>query len=525
MSKFRLALSLFLLFVSVQTAVAVSVAELDSLDRYIGLKKMFEGKKYARIDKEKRAVASRSSFSSYMKLGEEYTLFKADSAIFYYDKAAELASSPTDSLLVRLKKVHSEVIAGYYAEAYSDFKTISRMEIPDALLSEFYESGYRIYSFSLNGSAEGGLFYDRYYSNTVAFRKKWIESLPVSSNTRRLYEAEQAMADGKQAVAKMILVDLIPSLRRDGNDFALACAFLAKIYRSEGKSEESVRYFALSAISDIMCAVKENQSIFDLSMILYGEGDIDRAYRYIFASLEDAAFCNAQMRVYNVSGLLPVILALINDHLARSFFRTSEEVAEHERMLMMYIVVSFFLLIGLAVAVFYLVKQMKKLTRTRLKLKEANMTKDEYMGQFLELCSIYMKRLDSFTKLVNRKLVSGQVDDLVKMMKSQKFSDEQHSTFYKEFDNAFLKIYTTFVDDVNALLRPEERFEIETPGSLNTELRIYALLRLGIVDSSKIAEFLRYSVNTIYAYRNKMKNRAIDRDSFEKNVMKIGIID
>lgn len=475
---------------------------------------MFEGRKYARIDKEKRAVALRPSFSSYMKLGKEYTLFKADSAIFYYDKAAELASSPADSLLVRMKKVRSEVIAGYYAEAYSDFKAISHMGIPDTLLPEFYESGYRIYSFSLNGSTEGGLFYDRYYSNTVAFRKKWIESLPVSSNTRRLYEAEQAMADGKQAVAKMILVDLIPSLRRDGNDFALACAFLAKIYRSEGKSEESVRYFALSAISDIMCAVKENQSILDLSMILYGEGDIDRAYRYIFTSLEDAAFCNAQMRVYNVSGLLPVIES-----------QHREEVAEHERMLMMYIVVSFFLLIGLAVAVFYLVKQMKKLTRTRLKLKEANMTKDEYMGQFLELCSIYMKRLDSFTKLVNRKLVSGQVDDLVKMMKSQKFSDEQHSTFYKEFDNAFLKIYTTFVDDVNALLRPEERFEIEAPGSLNTELRIYALLRLGIVDSSKIAEFLRYSVNTIYAYRNKMKNRAIDRDSFEKNVMKIGIID
>lgn len=104
MSKFRLALSLFLLFVTVQTAVAVSVPELDSLDRYIGLKKMFEGRKYARIDKEKRAVASRPSFSSYMKLGKEYTLFKADSAIFYYDKAAELASSPTDSLLVRMKK-------------------------------------------------------------------------------------------------------------------------------------------------------------------------------------------------------------------------------------------------------------------------------------------------------------------------------------------------------------------------------------------------------------------------------------
>lgn len=183
MSKFRLALSLFLLFVTVQTAVAVSVPELDSLDRYIGLKKMFEGRKYARIDKEKRAVASRPSFSSYMKLGKEYTLFKADSAIFYYDKAAELASSPADSLLVRMKKVRPEVIAGYYAEAYSDFKAISHMEIPDTLLPEFYESGYRIYSFSLNGSTEGGLFYDRYYSNTVAFRKNGLSRCP-SAPTR-----------------------------------------------------------------------------------------------------------------------------------------------------------------------------------------------------------------------------------------------------------------------------------------------------------------------------------------------------
>lgn len=168
---------------------------------------------------------------------------------------------------------------------------------------------------------------------------------------------------------------------------------------------------------------------------------------------------------------------------------------------------------------------MHKLSNARKKLHDANATKDEYMGQFLELCSVYMKRLDSFNKMVNRKLSLGQVDDLIKMTKSSRFSDEQHREFYQAFDLAFLKIYTTFIDDVNQLLRPEERYNIETPGSLNTELRIYALIRLGIFDSTKIAEFLKYSVNTIYTYRNKIKNKAIDRANFEENIMKIGVIE
>ena len=147
------------------------------------------------------------------------------------------------------------------------------------------------------------------------------------------------------------------------------------------------------------------------------------------------------------------------------------------------------------------------------------------MGQFLELSSIYMKRLESFSKMVNRKLQSGQVEDLMKTIKSSKFTDEQHRGFYKEFDHAFLKIYTTFVEDFNNLLRPEERIELEDPNSLTTELRIYALLRLGMEDSSKIAEFLKYSINTIYTYRNKMKNKALNRETFEQDVMKIGVID
>lgn len=284
--------------------------------------------------------------------------------------------------------------------------------------------------------------------------------------------------------------------------------------RINGNDDECIRYFAMSAISDIQGSVKENQSMYELAMMLYDRGDIDRAYRYIFSSIEDAAFCNAQLRVYNASRMLPVIEA---SH--------REELKKHETVLLIYIMVVSFLFLGLAVAVLLLMKQMKKLSRARMKLKEANTTKDEYMGQFIELCSVYMRRLDSFTKLVNRKLTSGQIDDLIKTTKSIKFNEEQHREFYQAFDLAFLKIYTTFIDDVNALLRPEERIVVDTPGSLNTELRIYALYRLGIVDNSKIAEFLKYSVNTIYTYRNKMKNKATDRANFEDSIMKIGTIE
>lgn len=502
-------------------AHATARDELDRLDHFIETKKSCDKIKQKRISDIKDSLAKENDpvrkFDILMRLGFEYTLFKADTAITYYNKAIMTAESSGDTikaLRARLKKVRPEMIAGFYAEAHDEFRQLGQSYIPDSLQSEFFECGYRIYSFALNSLEPGSQFYDNYYRNTEEYRKKWIESLPAESLTRRLYEVEQATWDGKAMMAKVLLGDLLSELKEDTNDYALACAFLAKILKSEDKIEDSMKYFALSAISDIKCSVKENQSLYELSMMLYRKGDIDRAYKYIFSSIEDAAFCNAQMRVYNASAMFPVIESA-----------QREEVVSHERMLMTYIIISCILLIGLIITVLFLVKQMKKLTVARLNLKEANMTKDEYMGQFLELCSIYMKRLDSFTKMVNRKLTSGQVEDLIKTMKSTKFSEEQHGNFYKEFDNAFLKIYTTFVDDFNMLLRPDERIIIDTPGTLTTELRIYALLRLGINDSSKIAEFLRYSVNTIYTYRNKMKNKAVNRETFEEQVLKIGIIE
>ena len=135
-----------------------------------------------------------------------------------------------------------------------------------------------------------------------------------------------------------------------------------------------------------------------------------------------------------------------------------------------------------------------------------------------------MERLDSFTKLVRRKISAGQAEDLLKMTKSPKFAEEQNKLFYENFDSGFLNLYPNFVKEFNALLRPEERIVVKSPNTLTMELRIFAFLRLGIDDANKIAHFLRYSVNTVYTYRNKIRNKAINRDTFEDDIMEIGSV-
>ena len=180
------------------------------------------------------------------------------------------------------------------------------------------------------------------------------------------------------------------------------------------------------------------------------------------------------------------------------------------------------LTVGLIIIIVVVVGQSNRAKQARQELKKANSIKEEYIGHFLDICSIYMERLDNFSKIVTRKITAGQVEELLKMAKTNKFTEGQHKQFYDIFDATFLHIYPTFIDDFNKLLLPEEQITIKEPGHLSTELRIYAFLRMGVEDSNKIASFLNYSVNTIYTYRNKIKNKAKDRENFEENVMKIG---
>ena len=194
-----------------------------------------------------------------------------------------------------------------------------------------------------------------------------------------------------------------------------------------------------------------------------------------------------------------------------------------QRLTLAFIIVALLLIMVVAL-LFYLRLQINRKTLLQGHLEGANRIKEIYLSEFINLCSIYMSKLTSFNKMVSRKITSGKIEDLAKITKSGKFVEEQSREFYDIFDDAFLHIYPSFVEAVNSLLQPDKQIVLQEGEKLNTDLRILAFIRLGLEDSNRVAQMLNYSVNTIYAYRNRIRNRAINRDTFEEDIMKISSI-
>ena len=262
-------------------------------------------------------------------------------------------------------------------------------------------------------------------------------------------------------------------------------------------------------------------------------------YQYMRFSWNATKFYNARLRSWQSAD----VLSLID--------KTYQAMIEKQNdRLQQYLVLITALLVLLIGALGYIYRQMKKLavarnhlqtanhqlnqlneelqqmnaclTSTNAELSESNQIKEEYIARFIKLCSTYINRLDAYRRMVNKKVSAGQIAELLKITRSQDALDEELEELYANFDTAFLHLFPDFVKKFNALLQDNEQIILKKDELLNTELRIFALIRLGIEDSSQIAEFLRYSVNTIYNYRAKGKNKARgSREDFEDLVRKI----
>ncbi|MCU4155540.1 hypothetical protein J1N10_06100 [Carboxylicivirga sp. A043] len=314
------------------------------------------------------------------------------------------------------------------------------------------------------------------------------------------------------------------------------------LYEMEGNTEARKKYLILSAISDIESAVKDNASLTTLAILLHKEGDINRAYRFIKFAYEDASFYNSRLRFTLISNILPVINEAYQ-------MRAEKQKKKLRSFLFIISCLSGFLLI----AIYFIYRQLKTLNRAQSELvnandqlkslnnslkeknqtlnvlneelSESNLVKEHYIANFLSICSNYIDKLDALNKGIGKQINAGKVEDLFKQSKSRKLMDQEVKEFYHNFDEIFLHIYPHFVEEVNALLEENEQITLKSNESLNTELRVFALIRLGINDSSRIAKLLRYSVNTIYNYRVKIKNKAKgNRDEFEQNIMKIDAV-
>lgn len=514
---------LFLLFCSLLPAVSARGGVdsiLSSLDQVLNRQEVYRKQKVAHIDSLKQllhrsGLTQPQRFALNQKLGLAYELFVSDSAMKYFDRSLVLAKElhrPTWVDEIRLNQVSVLSVSGLYKEALDELHSINRSTLPDSLLATWYNCRRQLYSF-LSIYSHYDSYKAEYNRLHTLYRDSLMTVLPPSSAEYQLYRAEQLLDVRQYVQAREALLALMHHQPETSNVYGRAAFSLALIYKVEGNEDEYERYLAISAMSDVKASIKENAALQNLAIALYERGEINRSYRYIKYSLEDALFCNARLRTMEISNILPVIDAA---------YKLQAE--KQRNQLLFFLVLVSILSLFLIMAVWLIYKQMKKLSVAQRNLQQANHIKEEYIGHFLNLCSIYIEKLDTFRRTVSRKVTAGQTEELLKLTKSSQFAGTEQKEFYANFDNAFLHLYPHFVAEFNELLQPEERFVLKQGELLNTELRIFAFIRLGIDDSPKIANFLHYSVNTIYTYRNKVKNKAIHRDRFEEEILKIGAV-
>lgn len=517
---------------------------LNELDYTIGRSQFYMDKKELRIyqlkiKSELPGQSAREIYKINKLLSVEYRPYRTDSAIRYFQHNLEIANWLKDKTLIseaRIQGASLYTISGMYLDADQMLSGINSQELSQHLKTEYYQSCKDLYD---NIAAYNSTAIEKYEQLSALYRDSLLSILDKNSRRFQTVYAEKLHRQGRYAEARKILLHQLNIVAPKSHEHAIVASALGGVYRSENNKSMERKYFAISAISDIENAVKENTSLQALSIALYDLGDLDHAYKYIKYSMNDAVFCNAPLRTLLISKMFPIIDAA-----------HQVKINKQRKQLLVYLFLISVLSVCLIVAVIYALRQLKKLRQGRVqinkandllkklnqdlqlvneevsgvngKLLESNKIKEEYIGNFLDLCSNYISKLEDYRKLLNKRATSGKTEELFKMLRSTDLIDGELKLLYRNFDDIFLHLYPDFVEEFNKLLLEGEQFILK-PGELNTELRIFALLRLGIHDSSRIASFLRCSMSTIYNYRTKIRNKAaVPREEFDQFVVEIG---
>ena len=485
-------------------------------------------------------VNSEDEYEVIKKIYEEYRPYLLDSAIHYKNRNIEIAKHLNDSeklIESKLEQAYLMAATGMYLEAVNLIKTIDRNQLPNALLIEYFDTFRHIYS-ELAFYTQDHTRSQQYWDISNNYGDSLINVLTDDHELNYAISETEMRNSGQYEEALRINKIKLEKYTPGTREYAIACYNRAITYREMGNKNGEKYYLALSALSDIQSSTKDHASLWMLAEILYDEKDMERAYSYIRFSWNETVEFNARLRSLQSAEILSLI--------DRTYQATIEK---KNNQLQTYIKIISGLVILLAVALALIYNQMKRLAAIRRDLQEANARliklndelqqvnqqlqvvntdlsesnhiKEEYIGHFIKLCSQYIDKMDEFRRMVNKKLNTGQTEELHHIIRSRDMMEKEIEALYRDFDKAFLSIFPHFVEKVNELFFENEKIELKNGELLNVDLRILALVRLGISNSSQIADFLRYSVNTIYNYRAKIKNKTIYRDEFEKMIMMI----
>ena len=516
------ALYLLLIIISAITCEARRLPEnltdaIDSLDYHLKRRDLYINNRRASIEtmkKEMDAMYSRDPALQYEALGNAFHGFKVDSALYYYNKGIEVAASSKHTHLewrLRMRRAEALTLLGLFKEAIEDYERceISKLEPSDHVF--YFRTGSDIYLHAYNYYPEP--YKDMYRRKAIERLDSTLKYYPTGSVAIDLTNAQIKILNGENALSLADLQQALPNVDVRKPEFAIATSLMADFYkRLPSRRDEYLYYLALSATSDILTATCETTSLKQLGIEYYAMGDMERAYRYLSIAQDNDLFANARIRSFDTT---------------KAFTKISNEIRDDtQRTMTTLMAIVLLLLIGLSGCIILLSKKSTLHKQARQKatsLIQSNLHKDNYIRQLLSLCYVYIESLEDLNRLAARKLKAGQSQDLYQIVDSGKLLRDRAEQFYKTFDEAFFNIYPSFIDDINKLLQPDKQVSLPDCNVLTPEIRVIAFMRLGIDDSSKIAKFLDLSLNTVYTYRNRMKSRAKSRDSFEADIMKIGL--
>ncbi|WP_286858850.1 MULTISPECIES: DUF6377 domain-containing protein [Sphingobacterium] len=500
--------------------------------------KMYVKNREDKLDKLKQEAKSLEAdqnlfFQKNYEIFENYKKFDSDAALTYITLCQKLAPSDNDSLhtVIQLDLAWVYSTIGRYIEASKLLHEISPAGLGNKLLAKYYDTYSSFYSHYGQSNNR-----QEYYQASERYRDSLLQVLPKSSLEYRTTIAIKTLFNGSREDAKKQFFRLWTESQKDLEQRALLSYFISLIYKYEKNTADQLYYLAVSASADIEMANRDNASFHDLALTYYDKQDFDRAFRYIEKAIDDAMLCKVRYRIIEGTSSYPIINAAYQ-----------QKINSQNKQLIALVVVVSILLVGVIIGLIVIYRQVQHLRRirselsgtnqqlrslnteinqTNLKLSESNHIKEEYIAQFFDMCSSYIDKMEDIRKALLKKASNHQWEAIREQLKSTQMEEREIQQLYINFDRIFLNLYPTFVDEFNALLQEDEKIYPKKNELLNTELRIFALIRLGIDDSVKIASFLRYSLRTVYNYRTKVRNKAAGhRDDFEASVCQIATID
>jgi hypothetical protein len=500
------------------TVCAQTDSLLNELNRVIAEKPAYEKAKQQELDvlREELNKSSKQNldkqFVILSKLTEGYKTFIYDSAFAYSLKLLQVAYAQRDSVKIAHAKNQLGFIllsSGMFTETLDSLKNLSMRHMPDTIRADYYSIMSRTYYDLVDFDRD--LFYKTRYAKLGTLYIDSAKNLYPTESYDHIYL--RANKNLKNENNQQALEDLELLLKRADltlHQKAITASTLSYYYETRDQPDDAIIYLAHAAIADIKGSIRETVAIYRLAELLYEKGDIKNAYAYIQLAMEDATFYGARQRKVQVGSILPLIAAA-----------KLNGVEEQRKLWLIYsslITVLTVLVFVFAVIIF---KQLKKRKMAERALQEANKIKEEYIGYYFNVNSEYVSKIEAFKKSIEMKLMTKKVDD-IKLTVNNINTKKEREELYTSFDQIFMKLFPDFVDVFNSYFPEEDRIVLKEGQLMNTELRIFALMRMGIHDPEKIAKILNYSINTIYNYKARVKGKSlIPNEQFEKKIMEI----